>query len=66
MKRALTAALLLLYTTAATAHTDRNTAGIALHHLPLWLWAGIGLLLATIAYLLYVQTHDRPLNPFDW
>jgi hypothetical protein len=56
----------MLMAKMAAAHSGDDTPGIVLHHVPIWAWTGIAALITALVYIIYVQTHDKPLNPLDW
>lgn len=66
MKKAVLPALISLLSTVVVAHSGEDTPGIALHHVPVWTWAGIGIIIITLIYIIYVQTHDKSFNPLNW
>ncbi|MDY6778882.1 MAG: hypothetical protein SVU32_09525 [Candidatus Nanohaloarchaea archaeon] len=48
------------------AHSQPGTPGIDLHHFPVWGWLLVVGALLGIVYVMYVKSHEKPLNPFDW
>ncbi len=66
VKRLFLAALLVWTGPLGRGHTGEDAAGIAVHHASIQVWAGIGSLLVVLVYIIYAQTHEKPLNPLEW
>ncbi|MFB6158635.1 MAG: hypothetical protein ABEJ95_03140 [Candidatus Nanohalobium sp.] len=61
----------LLFTILGTiplisAHSNAGTPGIKLHHLPSWIWMILALGILSIVYVMYVKTHEKPVNLSNW
>jgi len=55
-----------VWNTVVTAHSGEDTPGFEFHHMPVWGWLLIALVLSSVVYIMYAKTHDKPLNPLYW